>query len=45
MKPNLTEIIGELEQAYAEHGDVELDGDLLELAVIAFALSREEGQR
>lgn len=38
----LHEIIEELEKAYLENGDIPLDGDLLDLAVIAFELSKME---
>lgn len=36
------DIIEKLEKAYYEHGDIALDGDLLDLAVIAFELSKME---
>lgn len=39
MQPRLIEIINELELAYDEHGDVELDGNLLDLALVALMLS------
>lgn len=44
MQHRLTEIIDELEKAYTEQGDVPLNSDLLDLAVIAFMLlkAREE---
>lgn len=38
----LDDIIQEMEKAYLEHGDIPLEGDILDLAVIAFELSKME---
>jgi len=45
MAKRLAEIMSELALAYAEHGDIELDGGILDLAVMAFVMTLygEEG--